>query len=324
MINKGSHAVRPSQSKDLQQVALNDRVNAQRHSIYKPAVTLVTSEAADTEKFSKSSTGLLALQGDVQDLQEHLAALTLAEEPGKEITEFVKELISQTINSVLEKFTLSTTIGSHTDTQSSLFVKEEVPKGRSALYKTKNCKSALSKLMPRAAPQKRRKTAFLPRVAEGHPSFLRLRVYFFGTPQFTFLSVSKQHKVEQLIAHVVSLADVDPNVGECFDFGLPKQVKEGSKDSELYELRFVDEGSDKPHAPLYRGDPLNRESPIGNFSINNVVFCKTKDYEELIQFAKESTSLLSPIELGEESEGKSKEEAALGFSPHHRVPSAHP
>eukprot|EP00826_Nyctotherus_ovalis_P042397 TRINITY_DN4355_c0_g1_i10.p1 TRINITY_DN4355_c0_g1~~TRINITY_DN4355_c0_g1_i10.p1 ORF type:complete len:325 (-),score=30.65 TRINITY_DN4355_c0_g1_i10:1041-2015(-) len=324
MIDKDFRAVGPSQSKHLHQATLNDCTNAQRNPLCKYMVTLVTFEAAGTEGLSKTPTDLLSSQGNVQDLQEHLATLTLDKESDRETTKLVQKLISQMINSATERFIFSTTFSSHTESQDSLFVKEEVPKGRSALYKTKNCKSALSRLMPRATPQKRRKTTFLPRIAEGDPNFLRLKVYFFGTPQFTFLSVSKEHKVEQLLAHVVSLADVDPNVGECFNNGLPKQVKEGSKDPELYELRFIDENGSKPYVPLYRGDPLNKESPIGDFSINSVVFCKTKEYEDLIYFAKASTSSLSQIELGLELEDKGKEEEVLGFSPHHRVPSASP
>lgn len=128
---------------------------------------------------------------------------------------------------------------------------------------------------------------FLPRVAEADPSYRRLKLYFFGTPQFTFLSISAKHTVGQVISHVVGLADVDPHIGNCFDKGVPKVVSGNSKAPELYEMCLVeDEESGTPHCS---GGYLGRDSRIGEFFVNSLAFCRVKEFEEVIDYAKSST-----------------------------------
>eukprot|EP00826_Nyctotherus_ovalis_P004524 TRINITY_DN1098_c0_g1_i5.p1 TRINITY_DN1098_c0_g1~~TRINITY_DN1098_c0_g1_i5.p1 ORF type:complete len:393 (+),score=54.65 TRINITY_DN1098_c0_g1_i5:133-1311(+) len=128
---------------------------------------------------------------------------------------------------------------------------------------------------------------FLPRTPETDPTYKRLKVYFFGTPQFTFLSISTRHTVGQLINHVVGLADVDPHVGNCFDKGVPKVISGSSKAPELYEMCLVeDEESGTPHCS---GGHLGRDSRIGEFFVNSLAFCRVKEFEEVIDYAKSST-----------------------------------
>eukprot|EP00826_Nyctotherus_ovalis_P004521 TRINITY_DN1098_c0_g1_i1.p1 TRINITY_DN1098_c0_g1~~TRINITY_DN1098_c0_g1_i1.p1 ORF type:complete len:485 (+),score=110.27 TRINITY_DN1098_c0_g1_i1:194-1648(+) len=137
---------------------------------------------------------------------------------------------------------------------------------------------------------------FLPRTPETDPTYKRLKVYFFGTPQFTFLSISTRHTVGQLINHVVGLADVDPHVGNCFDKGVPKVISGSSKAPELYEMCLVeDEESGTPHCS---GGHLGRDSRIGEFFVNSLAFCRVKEFEEVIDYAK--SKLKARIEPKEE------------------------
>lgn len=157
--------------------------------------------------------------------------------------------------------------------------------------------SALTKMMTRNSitSQKRRKQiAFLPRVPETDPNYKKLKVYFFGTSQFTFLPISKTHKIDQLIIHIIGMAEVDPFIGMCFEEGVPSQLRTNSKEPELYEMRLLADEEDPvtAHIPLYQSNPLNRESRIGAFLVNSLAFCRTKEYEETLHNARTSTDCL--------------------------------
>lgn len=124
----------------------------------------------------------------------------------------------------------------------------------------------------------------LPQVAESDPNYLSLKTYFFGTSQYTILNISKSYKVEELIQHIIVLAEVDPQIKEYFVRGLPKQFQKNYQNPELYEMRLLEdeEDPDEPHIPLYETGPLDRERPIGVFLVKGVAFCRTKDYQEIL------------------------------------------
>lgn len=173
--------------------------------------------------------------------------------------------------------------------------------------------------------QRRQQVAFLPRVSEADPNHKRLKLYFFGSPQFTFLSVSKTHRVEQLISHVVGLAEVDPHIGKCFSQGVPTQVQANFKEPELYEIRFVEDEDDSAtsHVPLYVAEPLDRESCVGGFLVNSLAFCRTREYEEIIDYARLSTCFFFIVELGKKQEVKSNESAADSTRSHKVLKHSH-
>jgi len=149
-----------------------------------------------------------------------------------------------------------------------------------------------------------KKATFLPRVSETDPNYKKLKVYMFGNAQFTFLSISKMHKVEQLIMHIVALAEVDPFIGMCFDQGVPDQLRKDSKEPDLYEMRMLadEEDTNAPYIPFYESNSLNRESRIGSLLVNSLAFCRKKEYEETIEYANTSMiyTLISRIRIAEE------------------------
>jgi hypothetical protein len=139
--------------------------------------------------------------------------------------------------------------------------------------------------------RKFRKTiSFLPRITEGDPNYKRLKVYLFGSSHFTLLSISKEHKIEQLIVHVIRLADIDPQIGTCFN-DFPVQIRGNVKDPELYEMRLLEDE---------------------DTSINSVNFCRTKDFEEIIEYTKTSITLFSTIELKTEQNIKAESTLRVG------------
>jgi hypothetical protein len=102
--------------------------------------------------------------------------------------------------------------------------------------------------------------------------------------------VSKAHKVEQLIMHIVGLAEVDPFIGMCFEKGVPSQLRGDSKEPDLYEMRMLadEEDTNTPYIPLYETNPIDRENRVGSLLVNSLAFCRTKEYEETIAYANTS------------------------------------
>lgn len=135
-----------------------------------------------------------------------------------------------------------------------------------------------------ANKRNRKKSCLLPRVSGVNPSHHRLKVYFFGTPQFTVLSISKDHKIGQLISHIVALSDVDPCIDKCFTQDLPSQIRRDCKNPELYEMRFLEDEEDpnEPYRPLYGTKALDMQCQVGEFLVNSLAFCRTKEYEAMI------------------------------------------
>eukprot|EP00826_Nyctotherus_ovalis_P050904 TRINITY_DN6306_c0_g1_i1.p1 TRINITY_DN6306_c0_g1~~TRINITY_DN6306_c0_g1_i1.p1 ORF type:complete len:181 (+),score=37.70 TRINITY_DN6306_c0_g1_i1:24-545(+) len=128
-------------------------------------------------------------------------------------------------------------------------------------------------------------------------------------PRSTHCISSAASDVYKRQGHVVGLAEVDPHVGKCFGQGVPLQVQENFKEPELYEIRFVEDEEDSvtPHVPFYGAEALDRESCVGCFLVNSLAFCRTKEYEEIIDYARLSISFILMIELGKKQEVKFKE-----------------
>lgn len=166
--------------------------------------------------------------------------------------------------------------------------------------------------------QRKRRSAFLPRTIEADPNYRKLKIYLFGTSQFTFLSISKENTIEQLIAHVASLADVDPQIGKCFDYDLPTSIKGNSREPELYEMRLLEdlEISAAPR-PIYEHEALSRESRVADWHANSLAFCRTEDFEESIRYVKDSTCFLLIIEA--KAEPETKRQLILELTPCRKV-----
>lgn len=184
----------------------------------------------------------------------------------------------------------------------ALLKSQHVSKTHFVPLKSSGSNSALTKMMTHNSfiNQKRRKQiVFLPRVPETDPNYKKLKVYFFGTAQFTFLPVSKTHKIGQLIMHIIGMGEVDPFIGMCFEEGVHTQLRANSKEPELYEMRLLADEEDPVtgHIPLYQSNALNRENRIGAFLVNSLAFCRTKEYEETVHNARTSIDFLI-IELG--------------------------
>jgi len=179
-----------------------------------------------------------------------------------------------------------------------------------------SCYSILTKLMKKPNKKFRKTIAFLPRITEGDPNYKRLKVYLFGTSHFTILSISKEHKIEQLISHVVNLADIDPQIRVCFD-DLPVQIRGSAKDPELYEMRLLEDEGDASTSHLSHRTPLPKDSCIGEFLVNNVAFCRTKDFEEIIEYAKTTITPSLTIEL--ETERETKKDPTLNITSYRKV-----
>jgi hypothetical protein len=156
----------------------------------------------------------------------------------------------------------------------------------------------------------RKTIAFLPRITEENPNYKRLKVYLFGTPHFTILSISKEHKIAQLISHVVNLADIDPQIGVYFD-DVPVQIRGSAKNPELYEMRLLENqgNTSTPHLPHHTALP--KDSCIGEFLVSSVAFCRTKNFEEMIEGAK--TSITPSLTIESEAEKGTREDPVLNI-----------
>eukprot|EP00826_Nyctotherus_ovalis_P022515 TRINITY_DN1743_c0_g3_i1.p1 TRINITY_DN1743_c0_g3~~TRINITY_DN1743_c0_g3_i1.p1 ORF type:complete len:210 (-),score=35.53 TRINITY_DN1743_c0_g3_i1:1009-1638(-) len=144
-----------------------------------------------------------------------------------------------------------------------------------------------------AGQQKNRGITLLPTVLATDPNYQQLRVYFFGTPHFTVLHISRSYHVAQLIAHVLALADVDPQIKTWLTQDLPKAISDDYKNPELFEMRLLeDEEDEESFVPLYETGPLDKERPIGAFLVEGVVFCRIREYEECIKVIDSGILLL--------------------------------
>lgn len=146
-----------------------------------------------------------------------------------------------------------------------------------------------------AGSQQRNKgIILLPAVQTADPSYQQLKVYFFGTPRFTELHISRNSPVAQLIAHILALADVDPQIKAWLTHDLPKAISDDYRNPDLFEMRLLeDEEDEESFAPLYETGPLDKERPIGAFLVEGVVFCRIREYEECIKMIDSGTLLLT-------------------------------
>lgn len=130
-----------------------------------------------------------------------------------------------------------------------------------------------------------KRICLLPEISKGSPEYLLLKVYFFGTPQYTKLPISKAYTVENLIMHILALTDINPQIKGYFEQELPKEIRGNYKCPELYEMRLLEDEDDPDEAyiPFYTAGPLDRGKPIGAFLVTGVALCRSKDYEETIR-----------------------------------------
>jgi hypothetical protein len=111
------------------------------------------------------------------------------------------------------------------------------------------------------------KISLVLQVERSDPLLKLLKVFLFGTPEFVHILVSKEHTVEQIIYHMVALTDTDPyylheRVKRLFVVDLPFQLLDKYKNSNCYELRFLEDESnlEDGYFPLYDTDPLERKN----------------------------------------------------------------
>lgn len=248
----------------------------------------------------------------------HSSMLTQHSMSTEPIIEFIQGLLSHLVDCVIDKYNPS----SQPFSKNRPFNSKELFRNTSVSCRTNSCYSPLTKLMAKTSattPQYKRRSAFLPRTTEADPNYKKLKIYLFGTSQFTFLSISKENNIEQLIRHVVSLADVDPQIGKCFDYGLPATIKGSSREPELYEMRLLEdlESSAVP-TPIYEHEALNRDSRVADWHANSLAFCKTRDFEKLIHDSKAGTCFQPTMEP------EAKREVILELAPCRKVSSAKP
>lgn len=137
---------------------------------------------------------------------------------------------------------------------------------------------------------KSKRLKLLPYISEFDANFLSLKVYFFGTNQFTIMSISKEYTINQLILHVIALSDVDPQVYQYFIQGFSARILGNYKNPELYEMRLLkDENQSKEYyVPMYEEKSILKELSIGTFNTNAVAFCRNKKYNDILNKSNKS------------------------------------
>lgn len=158
---------------------------------------------------------------------------------------------------------------------------------KSAVRKA-NRASLLTRVMNQSKQIKERKyrqARLLPHVSENNPDYQKLRVYFFGTPNSTVLSISRRYGVEDLINHIIALSSVDPQVRKYFMQDLPQRILGNYRDSELYEMRVLINEDDPttPYIPCFKSRPLIKANAIGSYLVSGVSFCRTKEFQEILE-----------------------------------------
>lgn len=207
-------------------------------------------------------------------IPRHGSALTFLCSNGDITIEFFQEIIFEIIEASI-------------NLQSKKYNASSKPFKHNIKINSKNERSMLTKLMKKQQlinEHNSKNVALLPYISQNNPSYQRLKVYFFETPQFTILSISREHRISELISHIIALSDVDPQVGTYFNESLPKKIKGNYKDPELYEMRLLEDEDDPKsgHIPCIEGEKMNITKNIGSFLVSAAAFCRTKEYKQLL------------------------------------------
>ncbi len=109
----------------------------------------------------------------------------------------------------------------------------------------------------------------------GDWSRFSLKIYLFGTRKYLDLVISKQHTVEEVIKHVISVCMTTAELKrQFFDSAFTSRAY---LNSELYELRLLDDDDeDEYYLPLYDIAPLHRSKCIGDFGADALALCRAR------------------------------------------------
>ena len=108
----------------------------------------------------------------------------------------------------------------------------------------------------------------LPQPNESDSNSVKIRVYFFNTPKFIDIHVSKSNIVVDVIQHIITLYKRDKTTqGKSLRY---------PDNPEAYELRLIDD-DESLYAPFYEIAPLSANEYIGEFE--SLAFMEIKNYK---------------------------------------------
>jgi hypothetical protein len=133
---------------------------------------------------------------------------------------------------------------------------------------------------------KKLKESLLPEPPESDPNRQKLTVYLFGTPSKLEIVISKQHRIQDVIKHIMTVYIMAPTFAQ-----VPLEFPDNT---DAYELRLLEDDEEEYYTPLYEIAALDRKKKIGEFAVDAIAFCLVKTYKErqLLTAPEPSTSLL--------------------------------
>ncbi len=116
------------------------------------------------------------------------------------------------------------------------------------------------------------------------------------TENYIDINISKTHRVDEIIKHVITVSAKDTKLNELFKRGLTEEtLAKKFKDPSLYELRLLEEDDERGYCfPLYEIAALDRYRPIGDFATDEVGFCRIKEFAQTLSGLSQSTTAVSP------------------------------
>lgn len=93
--------------------------------------------------------------------------------------------------------------------------------------------------------------------ADSDPSSVKTRIYFFSTPKFIEIQISKKNKVEDVIKHIITLYKRNSDLSTSRPLKFPDHP-------DAYELRLIDD-DEAPYAPFFEIQALEMREAIGEF-----------------------------------------------------------
>ena len=66
---------------------------------------------------------------------------------------------------------------------------------------------------------------------------------------------------------------------------IPQRIVRNYRDSELYEMRVLINEDDPttPYIPCYKSRPLIKANDIGSYLVSGISFCRTKEFQEILE-----------------------------------------
>lgn len=97
----------------------------------------------------------------------------------------------------------------------------------------------------------------MPPPSNSDPNSIKTKIYFFSTPKFIEIHISKKNNVNDVIKHVLTLYQKDRELAQNQPLQFPTNP-------EAYELRLIDDDDDY-YIPYYDIPPLERTDEFGEF-----------------------------------------------------------